>query len=367
MKLKIKSTLGAYSVEFFASLKELVSFVNKEKYSGIIMDDAVAKLYPTLHLCCDNVSTFSYQANEENKTPKGLFEILAFMQEKAFNKQSKLLVIGGGITQDVSSLAAQLFYRGIAYTLIPTTALSMADSCVGSKSSLNFNGYKNQLGGFYPPEKIYICSEFLNTLSTQEIYSGLGEIFKLYIIDKRVHEFKLTNLFDKQQLNHELMIHYIHETLSIKKQYVEVDEFDTGVRRILNYGHTFGHAYEKISNYQLPHGLAVLLGIDIANYIAYRLNRITESSYRKISNSIHRFYSWGEFNINIDLSALVNALKKDKKADKNSIKMILLNQQEELEILPVKIDANLFNTLDEYFSISTIFQMTSSENEMLIQ
>ncbi|MGV2387507.1 MAG UNVERIFIED_CONTAM: hypothetical protein LVR29_01675 [Microcystis novacekii LVE1205-3] len=164
--------------------------------------------------------------------------------ELGFRKDCTLLVIGGGVIQDIGCFIASVLFRGIKWILIPTTLLAQCDSCIGSKSSINIQNFKNQIGTFYPPHEIILVFSVLKTLPSDEIRSGLGEIIKLNLLvgQSEVKQMKI-NL---QKLSSDFLEiqNLILDALNIKRRYIERDEFDKGVRNILNYGHTFGHAYE---------------------------------------------------------------------------------------------------------------------------
>ena len=180
------------------------------------------------------------------------------------SKKNKLIVIGGGITQDVGGFAAAIYKRGINWIFIPTTILSMTDSCIGSKVSIN-RGSKNMLGLFGAPNKIFISDYFLNSLSKHDITSGIGEALKLSLIGG-IQSYK----YFLDQYNKKNYINIIKISSLIKKQLIEYDEFDENERRVLNYGHTIGHAIESVSNYFIPHGIAVLIGMYVINMLFYK-------------------------------------------------------------------------------------------------
>ena len=148
--------------------------------------------------------------------------------------------------------------------------MAQGDSCIGSKTSINFGEYKNQIGGFYPPNKIYIDLNFLDTLSSGDLQSGLGEMSHYFVVagEKDFTDYK--NHYDMALTNKKVLEKIISNSLKIKKNYIEIDEFDQNKRQIFNYGHSFGHAIESLTNYAVPHGIAVSFGMDIANYISVK-------------------------------------------------------------------------------------------------
>jgi 3-dehydroquinate synthase len=188
------------------------------------------------------------------------------MQKNHITKSEQLIVVGGGITQEIGAFSCALYKRGVSWVYFPTTLLSMCDSCLGGKASLNYRGVKNQLGLFSNPSQIYIYSTFLKTLSDSEIKSGLGEILKSCFIGGEY----FINLYREHIVNGEpksfsCFKSLIMTSLMIKKMIIEADQFELNYRRCLNYGHTFGHAIEALSNYEIPHGLAIAAGMMMAN------------------------------------------------------------------------------------------------------
>ena len=226
--------------------------------------------------------------------------------ERKANIQTRLVVIGGGILQDLVGFCASTYCRGIQYDLVPTTLLSQADSCLGGKTSINVKGKKNILGTFYPPNNIYICTEFLKTLSTLDYCSGLGEIYKFHILENRIAQFDIDGDINDM----------IYRGLLFKGDILSRDEFDKGERKYLNFGHTFGHALETTSQNNLPHGIAVILGCMIASRIASKLeykvpnyNQLLEKGIELINKAnIKLEQSW------FDLESLLEIVKSDKKS-----------------------------------------------------
>lgn len=195
----------------------------------------------------------SFDAIEKNKTIFTSLDLMDKLHSMGFTKKNKMVIVGGGITQDVGSLCAALYKRGIPWVFFPTTLLSMCDSCIGSKMGVNHNGAKNQIGLFYPPKTVYININYLNTLKLDDISSGMGEILKLY---------QIGGIKFNSKTPMEVMI---KQALMVKKSIIEYDEFEKTIRQSLNYGHTFGHVIEILSDYKMSHGEAVIWGMLIIN------------------------------------------------------------------------------------------------------
>ena len=192
---------------------------------------------------------------------KGIDKVLRVCEDLlvyGFDKGHTLIVIGGGIVQDIGAFTAKVYKRGINWVFVPTTLLSQCDSCIGGKTALNHLNYKNQLALFSAPNKVIIDTEFLNTLQPQDITSGYGEIVKLFLTGGSWYVDQFDEFTREEAIFH---------ALSIKKAVVECDEFEDNERKSLNYGHSFGHVIESMTDYAIPHGTAVMLGIDIINKI----------------------------------------------------------------------------------------------------
>ena len=243
-------------------------------------------------------------ATEENKSYERIGPVIEQLLALKLKRDSVLVAVGGGITQDIACFIATTFVRGIKWKFVPTTLLAQADSCIGSKSSINFGKTKNLLGSFSPPNEVVISDAWLNTLEQKEIDSGIGEIIKLFIIDGQN-----VNYDDiKNNLNDS-----IYRALQIKKRFIEQDEFDKGVRQILNYGHCFGHAIESVTDFAIPHGIAVSMGMAVANKFA---------GSDKYSDLLYHNYK--DFaNIEINGDAVFAALTNDKKNTSTKINIIL--------------------------------------------
>lgn len=253
-------------------------------------------------------------ATEDTKSYLGIEPIISKLVDQNLKRDSTLVAIGGGITQDIVCFIATTFMRGVKWVFIPTTLLAQSDSCIGSKSSINFGPYKNLLGSFTPPNEVYISNQFLDTLDDKDFKSGVGEIIKLLLIGgKKVRSGDITR---------DNVDRYVYECLMIKKTYIETDEFDKGIRNILNYGHCFGHGIESATNFAIPHGIAVSIGMDVANQLALNEGLISQDRYDEMSVPLKENYK--EFSdYNIDLEKVFAAQTKDKKNTGSKINLIL--------------------------------------------
>lgn len=306
--IKINSSTGPYTVEFSNNFIESIDQIYNEG-DVIICDSMVYKFELDKYRCIQ-----LYNVTEQTKDFNNISTILNLIIGK-FNKKNKLIAIGGGITQDVVGFISSILFRGVNWVFYPTTLLAQGDSCIGGKTSINFNTYKNQLGNFYPPSKIIVCNNFLNTLSETDIKSGLGEMLHFFLVSSKAdYNFFLKNQHDLKKLT--------TRCLDIKRTYVEIDEFDKKERLILNYGHTFGHAIESVTNNKIAHGIAVSIGMDIANFISYKKRYITYDLFKRIQTTLYSIYHDVELS-NINIEQLIIALKKDKKNISNKLNCVL--------------------------------------------
>tara|TARA_B100002019_G_C21262419_1_gene597522 strand:- start:1280 stop:2167 length:888 start_codon:yes stop_codon:yes gene_type:complete len=263
----------------------------------------------------DTQNVFFIEAREELKNMITVLELVDYLMELGFTKKNTLHVVGGGITQDIASMCAAIFKRGIEWVFTPTTLLSMCDSCIGSKMGVNHNNSKNQLGTFYPPKRVVINVSFLRSLSKRDIYSGIGEILKLYALDNVPW---VIDDFEEA----------LKKCLSIKKKIVEEDELEKTIRPCLNYGHTFGHVFETMSEFKIPHGVAVLIGM-------YVIDRYFEKDVIKYGPYMHIIREYSKY-LNLDEELIMKHLKADKKVLADEITLIKCR-----EFVKVKLDETL--------------------------
>lgn len=318
--LKITSKIQSYEVLFIKNISEQIKLIVNEG-DCIIIDANIARLYKNLTSCFHNIFIYELEANETAKSYSDIEKIIIEIVDSGFRKNNKIIAIGGGITQDVSSFISFILYRGVKWVFYPTNLLSQCDSCIGSKLSINLKKYKNLVGGFYPPSHIFISTTFLQTLTKKEIHSGFGEMLHYYLVNSNDDY-----LFFKSKLkDNDLLLNiesFIKRSLLIKKKMIEIDEFDTGPRHIFNYGHSFGHAIESVTNYEIPHGIAVAYGIDLANLVSVRmglLSKLERNRIRELCSFVFNDYPLPH----IAIQKFEEAIRKDKKNIDNQLGLIL--------------------------------------------
>jgi 3-dehydroquinate synthase/shikimate kinase/3-dehydroquinate synthase len=279
-----------------------------------------------------NISLYYFNSSEKNKNQKSINKILSILLSKNFNRNDCVISIGGGITGDVSGFAASIFKRGLKFINIPSTLLSQVDSSIGGKTGINSKYGKNLIGAFYQPSLVISDIIFLKSLPKREIICGYGEILKHAIIaDKKFFSFLDINGSQILNLKSPLIEKAIFKSCSIKKKVVEIDEKEMGVRKILNFGHTFAHAYEATLGYskKLNHGEAVILGIKTAAKFSLLNNILNNKEFNLIENHLNKLNlpkNINKFFSSKDLNKILSFMKKDKKNNTNKINLVLLKK-----------------------------------------
>lgn len=331
--LKINLTQNSYQV--FIGDKAIDLFINKINNTGItnclvIVDSNVVKhhnilIRKILSLIYCNTHFLKFNATEKNKSLRSVEIIYQFLSSKNFDRDSAVVAIGGGITGDIAGYAASTFMRGIKFFQIPTTLLSMVDSSVGGKTGVNYLDRKNQIGSFYQPEDVFIYPEFLKTLSKREISSGAGEVFKYSFLADQDNYKLVKNNLSKLSGNKDLnFVELIFSCLLIKSGIVRNDEKEkTGLRKILNLGHTFAHAFESESGFRLKHGEAVIAGIFCALFVSQKSGYLSPGEFNKILNDFS-FIKAGRYIKNMNADNVYKKMLYDKKTSKDNIRLVLI-------------------------------------------
>jgi len=259
---------------------------------------------------------------EEFKTLNTIEDILNQLFEYKLDRKSTLIALGGGVIGDMTGFTASLYQRGINFVQIPTTLLSQVDASVGGKTGVN-NAYgKNLIGAFYQPQAVYIDPSFLKTLPKREFSAGVAEIVKMAVMfDSKYFDFlESANLYDDEVLKE-----VIKRSVELKAMVVNQDEKESGVRAVLNYGHTFAHVIENETKYtKYLHGEAVAIGIVMANHLAIKLNLMSQEESNRVTNLLTKFNLPTEYSVQ-DSSSFYERFLLDKKSANNKIKFILSN------------------------------------------
>lgn len=289
--LTISAKSHPYQVHEVAGVAAALAAVEDPTKAFFLVDERVASLFHVaINATVPAGCILRVKASEKTKSLDSLCPIFEWLLKSGCRRSSRLIVIGGGILQDIGCFVASVLMRGIRWTLLPTTLLAQCDSCIGSKSSINIGCYKNQLGTFYPPHQVLLAFEFLSTLTEDELHSGLGEAIKLHMIAGPAEVARLRARLAADASLPEILPGIVWDSLAIKKRFIEEDEHDLGVRNILNYGHTFAHAFESATDYAIPHGVAVTMGVVCATSFAEQLGLAQVGSCSEIQEWLRPYY-----------------------------------------------------------------------------
>ncbi len=344
--ITITSSLKKYKVNFIKINSE--SLRNICETNDIILIDKYVKKNFFENVNYKNIKFISINANEREKEYSEISRVVKKILKIGIKKNNNLIAIGGGITQDISSFVASILFRGIKWKFIPTTLLAQGDSCIGGKTSINFLGYKNQLGNFYPPDQIYIDTKFILGLKDSDLYSGVGEMAHYFFVDsKKMYNFFLNKYEKALKRDTDAINVLVYNALQIKKKFIEKDEFDQNERLILNYGHTYGHAIETSSNYKIPHGISVSYGMDISNFVSYRLGFIDKTLFYQMRNCLKKIYK-RKLPKKIKTESLVDALRKDKKNIDSNLRFIATKGLGKMFIHKIPFNKKFIQIIDDY-------------------
>lgn len=325
--MNIASKIKDYTVIFEKKLDFLQDLL-KIPFSQIVIDKKIYELYREHFQQIKGENLFLIEAVEENKTIETALGICEKMTAIPAKRNATLISIGGGIIQDITGFAANILYRGIRWIFVPTTLLAQCDSCIGGKTSLNYHCYKNLLGTFYPPDEIYICPRFVNTLTQADFESGMGEVIKFNLMRGREGFAHITDQMTQlMERDGDAIENVIRYSLSFKKPFIERDEFDRGERLKLNFAHTFGHAVETVTQYKIPHGTAVAIGMIMANSIAVKRGILKAQTAKEYEALLMKVIHINSELMNRPVEEYLKAMKKDKKQRNQLLTIVLMTDQ----------------------------------------
>lgn len=346
--LIIQSHKGPYEVHFGTLLAGLENGLAPNEH--LVVDSRVAELYEKqLGPALAGHSVLRIKATEANKSLECMPDYVMHLIEHGIRRDHTLVAVGGGIIQDIVCFIAATLLRGVPWRFYPTTLLAQADSCIGSKSSINVRGYKNQLGTFTPPVRVDISPAFLDTLPESEVRSGAGEILKVSVLDGWETFDRVSGHYPAFLTDHALMGEFTKKALEIKQVKIEEDEFDRTTRLVMNYGHTFGHAMESASNYAMPHGIAVSMGMDFANFVAMEYGIMSRETFDRLQPAIRQNYRGFEA-LDIPEDAFFGALGKDKKNVGSRVKAILATEPGNVEPRLMDLDDRFKSTCRSFLN-----------------
>jgi 3-dehydroquinate synthase len=333
-RLTIQSRLGAYDVEVHdedAWVGELASLDD----AVFVVDDLVWELHAAGVLGpLAPRDPVRVAATEETKTLEGVAALCDALLKRSAKRGSTVISIGGGVVQDATGFLASVMFRGMRWIYIPTTLLAQADSCIGGKTSINFGGFKNLLGTFYPPQRVIVHPPFADTLDDHQYASGLGEIVKMHIAGGPASiqrlEAAVPALFRRGDRT---LTGAVHESLRIKQAFIEEDEFDTGRRQLLNFGHCFGHAIESATDFAVPHGQGVALGMILAGLVAVARGQLTDGGLDAYTRRHFVPTLTESANVDrLDHDAVIEAMRRDKKRSGPGLAVVLPDESWALSV-----------------------------------
>jgi len=346
--LDISSLHHDYRVTFHHEISGAIKPLLDITESVCVIDRNVAALHAdALAPLIESRPSLLLDALETTKTLDGVVQIVDWMLEQGCTRSSTVIAIGGGIIQDAVTFTSHIYYRGIRFILLPTTLLSMCDSCIGAKCGINHGSFKNQLGVLHAPNDVRVATPFLDTLHDNDVRSGYGEIVKLALTENATDIDWVIESVDRDGLRCPELLTMIRRCLEIKKVVIEEDEYETDLRRILNYGHTFGHALEALTDHAVPHGLGVAWGIDLVNHLSVRRGFPVEELGRRLHDFIDR-------NLAFELAdfptaeALIDMTRRDKKVAAGQLNLVLLRGPGDLVIEPTPFDDDLMEGVREF-------------------
>ncbi len=296
----------------------------------IISDSVVAPLYldtvkNSLAEVSDCITEYVFEAGEKNKNLNIVKSLYEFLIINKFERRDILVALGGGVVGDLTGFTAATYLRGIDFIQVPTTLLAQVDSSIGGKTGVDFDSYKNMVGAFYMPRLVYINISTLNTLDERIFNSGFGEIIKhAYIKDSEYLDYIKNNTVNIMSRQPGCLEEIIYKSCVIKGNVVEKDPTEKGDRMLLNFGHTLGHAIEKLSGFALYHGECVVLGMICALYISKKRGSITDAEYESAIR-LFKDFNYPMTVSGIKVNEVVDVSKNDKKMSAGKIRFVLLN------------------------------------------
>lgn len=316
----------------FGNLTAALGEIGTEnKKMCIVTDTTVKKLYAEqlqviLQQCCKSVSLFVFSAGEEHKTLDTVRKLYEHLILERYDRKDMLVALGGGVVGDLAGFAAATYLRGIDFIQMPTTLLSQVDSSIGGKTGVDFDAFKNMVGAFHMPRLVYMNLNVLESLPKRQFSSGMAEIIKHGLIQNSEYYRWLGSHCEKaMNREYEVILPMIEKSCRIKQHVVEEDPTEQGIRAWLNFGHTVGHAIEKLKDFSLSHGECVAVGCVAAAWLSWKRGNITEEECKKAEQILK------DYGLPTRVSGLVpedilRTTKLDKKMEAGRIKFVLLCQ-----------------------------------------
>ena len=332
--INVRTPSGDYEVLIGSKLLENYNFkwLVQNRQILIVKDSMVPnEILESLRISLSNsdpkqIEVLEIETSEKTKSFEGLVPIFEVLNINKFNRDCLLIGLGGGITTDMVGFVAASYLRGVDLIQIPTTLLSQVDAAIGGKTGINFAGSKNNIGAFYQPKLVLMDTDCLKSLSKSDFTDGIAEIIKHSLIADKNLFTKLENIFsNNNELSDEDLIQIVYESSLIKAFIVSNDEKEKGDRALLNFGHTYGHAFEAIQSLEgFSHGQAVGLGMICASHLSLLLKKISSKEFEKIKNLIKSVGLPYELPKNFDENDFIEAMSRDKKIFNKKLRFITL-------------------------------------------
>lgn len=319
-KITINSEIGKSEILIGESFSNVSDYLPRQSKIAVITDSNIRALYGSRFPSADLI--IEIPQGESNKTLDTLNFIFDKLTEGEFDRNSFILGIGGGIVCDIAGFAAAIFMRGIDFGFVSTTLLSQVDASTGGKNGVNYGGYKNMIGTFCLPKFVICDTDMLKTLPQNELISGMAEVVKHgAIAGAGLFGYIEKNTENALRYDQEVLSRFVYDSVVIKSSVVSNDVKEKGARRLLNFGHTFGHAIEK--NTGIQHGMAISLGMVLAVKISVARGLIVQSDAERFITLLMKIGL--PVDLPMDKQKLFEAIKRDKKRDSDMIHFVLLN------------------------------------------
>ncbi len=325
----------SYNIVIRSDFSNLLVSLREAGFSGnkvcIVSDSNVANCYldelkNLLASAFSAVSAFVFDAGEASKNMNTVEDLYERLIVDGFDRHDFLVALGGGVVGDLTGFAAATYLRGIDFVQLPTSLLAQVDSSIGGKTGVDFRRYKNMVGAFHQPKLVYMNLSVLKTLPVRQLSSGMAELLKHGLIKDRVYfEWMSANKERIYSLEYSVLEEMISKSCDIKRRVVETDPTEKGERALLNFGHTIGHAVEKLSDFSLYHGECVSIGIAAASFLSMKKNYISPDELTMICDTLQKF-QLPIFAAGQDEDEILRTMKSDKKMKAGKINFILLHK-----------------------------------------
>ena len=334
IRIEIESKNKGYPIFIGNSTSALIQkFIeenHKNKKVGIITDDNIKSLYEnTISKSLNHLSPYliSIPAGEKNKTRETKERIEDMLLEKKYSRDTIIIAFGGGVIGDLTGFVASTYNRGISIIHVPTTLLAMVDSSIGGKTGVDTKYGKNLIGTIHQPDAVFIDLNFLNSLPKEDFLNGMSEIIKIAITsDKGLFEFIEKNSKEILEKEENTLLYIIKRSIELKKEIIERDEEESGLRQTLNFGHTFGHAFENYSEYKIKHGFCISRGIAVESKISVLTENLKREEEKRIVSLLDKFSLPNKINEDINPNKIIDIMKVDKKTRNQKPRFVILKE-----------------------------------------